>query len=115
VDKAGAAGGIESVKQNAHDDTRYERNEAKEGQHFFNLLASNGQVIGTSEMYKATASMEKRDAEGKRRTFGLKFFRLQDDPWANLRKIDGPDAPRVVAPGPFAAPGFAPEHSQARR
>ncbi|MEM7682763.1 MAG: N-acetylmuramoyl-L-alanine amidase-like domain-containing protein [Planctomycetota bacterium] len=61
------------------------------------------------------ASMDARDAAGKRRTFGLKFHRLADDPWANLRAIDGPSAPRVVAPGPFAAPGFAPESAQARR
>jgi hypothetical protein len=35
----------------------------------------------------------------KQRLVGFKFLRLADDPMANLRKIDGPDAPRVTLPG----------------
>jgi hypothetical protein len=43
---------------------------------------------------------EKAAAPGaKQRLVGFKFFRLADDPMANLRKIDGPDAPRVTLPG----------------
>ena len=55
---AGATSGVESVKKNAPLDERYERKTAKNGQFMFNLKASNGQVIGTSELYKAEASME---------------------------------------------------------
>jgi hypothetical protein len=29
---------------------------------------------------------------------GFKFLRLNDDPWAELRKTDGADAPRISAP-----------------
>lgn len=58
VDKRGAEGGITSVKQNAPDDNRYERKTASNGSPFFVMKASNGQVIGKSEMYSSTAAME---------------------------------------------------------
>ena len=50
--KASAENGIESVKKNAGDDGRYERKETAAGKHMFNLKATNGQVIGKSQMYK---------------------------------------------------------------
>lgn len=56
--KASCKNGIESVRTNCGDDALYERKEAKNGKHFFNLLAKNKQVIGTSQMYAAKASME---------------------------------------------------------
>ncbi len=59
ADKAGCKNGIESVRKNAPDDARYERKESSNGKPFFNLLAANGQVIGTSEMYESVASREK--------------------------------------------------------
>jgi len=56
--KQGAIAGIESVKVNAGDDTRYERKTAKNGQPFFVLTATNGQIIGKSEMYSSVSAME---------------------------------------------------------
>ncbi|HNQ28294.1 MAG TPA: YegP family protein [Aquaticitalea sp.] len=56
--KAGCANGIESVKKNSQDDARFERNTAKNGSPYFNLVATNGQIVGTSEMYSSTAAME---------------------------------------------------------
>jgi uncharacterized protein YegP (UPF0339 family) len=56
--KAGCENGIESVKKNAIDDSRYERKIARDGQHYFVLKAANSQIIGKSEMYKSQASME---------------------------------------------------------
>ncbi len=35
----------------------------------------------------------------KQSLVGFKFLRLADDPLANLRQLDGPDAPRVTLPG----------------
>jgi uncharacterized protein YegP (UPF0339 family) len=46
--KTSALNGIESVRKNATDDTRYERKTAASGQFMFNLKAANHQVIGTS-------------------------------------------------------------------
>lgn len=51
--------GINSVKRNASDDTKYDRKHSSNGKWYFNLKASNGQVIGTSEMYESAASCEK--------------------------------------------------------
>lgn len=56
--KAGCDNGIESVRKNSQDDARYERKTAANGKSFFNLKATNGQVIGTSQMYESEAGME---------------------------------------------------------
>lgn len=55
---AGCKNGINSVKNNAPDDNRYIRKESKNGKFMFNLKASNGQIIGTSEMYNTKAACE---------------------------------------------------------
>lgn len=47
---------------------------------------------------RSTENLVERDAAGKARLLGFKFLRLQSDPVANLRKVDGEDAPKVVLP-----------------
>jgi uncharacterized protein len=49
--KANCQTGIESVKRNSQDDTKYDRKTAKNGKFYFTLNATNGQTIGLSEMY----------------------------------------------------------------
>ncbi|PSL43009.1 hypothetical protein CLV51_1093 [Chitinophaga niastensis] len=56
--KTACNNGIDSVKTNAPNDSRYEKLTAKNGQYYFNLKATNGQVIGTSEMYEATSGRD---------------------------------------------------------
>ena len=56
--RASAENGIASVKKNAPEDSRYERKETKSGGHMFNLKATNGQVIGTSESYTSTSGRD---------------------------------------------------------
>ncbi|WP_299189124.1 YegP family protein [uncultured Aquimarina sp.] len=56
--KAAAVNGIASVQKNAAEDGRYERKTAKDGRFFFNLKATNGQVIGSSQMYSSESGME---------------------------------------------------------
>jgi uncharacterized protein YegP (UPF0339 family) len=56
--KASCLNGIESVKKNSQDDARFEKLEAKNGKPYFNLKATNGQIIGNSEMYESTASRD---------------------------------------------------------
>ncbi len=58
VAKASANNGIESVKKNAPDDARYDRLTNKAGAPYFNLLATNGQIIGTSESYSSVSARE---------------------------------------------------------
>jgi hypothetical protein len=48
---------------------------------------------------RETAHLAERDAAGKPRLLGFKFLRLENNPLANLRQLDGPDAPRVTLPG----------------
>nr|WP_319251767.1 YegP family protein [uncultured Celeribacter sp.] len=56
--KASAENGIESVRKNAPLDERYERKDTVSGKPMFNLKASNGQVIGTSESYSSTSARD---------------------------------------------------------
>lgn len=56
--KAGCMNGIESVKKNAQDDARFDRKESGNGKPFFNLTATNGQIIGQSEMYESVAARD---------------------------------------------------------
>ena len=57
--KTACMNGIESVKKNAPEEKRFEKLVAKNGKPYFTLKASNGQVIGQSQMY---ASEKSRDA-----------------------------------------------------
>jgi hypothetical protein len=47
---------------------------------------------------RMTKNASQSDAAGKARFRGFKFLRIADDPWANLRAIDGPAAPRIIVP-----------------
>ena len=56
--KPSCENGIESVKSNSQEDSRFERKTSANDKPYFNLKATNGQIIGSSEMYESTASME---------------------------------------------------------
>lgn len=56
--KAAAKNGIESVQENSQNDDRYEKKTASNGSPFFNLKASNGQIIGKSEMYSSESARD---------------------------------------------------------
>lgn len=51
--------GIESVKINSQDDSRFERKIAINDKFYFVLKARNGEIIGKSQMYATKQSMEK--------------------------------------------------------
>jgi len=56
--KASALNGVASVKKHAVDAKNFEVKEAKNGKWHFNLKASNGQVIGSSQMYADKSGVE---------------------------------------------------------
>ena len=56
--KAGCNYGILSVRLNSQDHDNFESLESKQGNLYFNLKASNGQIIGTSETYSKFGSKE---------------------------------------------------------
>jgi uncharacterized protein len=56
--KDSAKKGIESVKKNSASDDRFERKSSGSGKFMFNLLATNGQVVGTSQTYESETSRD---------------------------------------------------------
>jgi uncharacterized protein YegP (UPF0339 family) len=56
--KANCENGIESVKKNSQEDAKFDRKTSSNGKFYFNLKATNGQIIGTSEMYESEASRD---------------------------------------------------------
>ena len=64
--KANANKGITSVENNGSHEEQYEILEAVNGQHYFRIVAGNGQIIGRGEMY-ASKSNARRGAETVRR------------------------------------------------
>ncbi len=56
--KAACQKGIESVQKHSADDKRFDRMTTSSGKYRFNLKASNGQIIGTSEHYEAESGRE---------------------------------------------------------
>ena len=56
---ASAKKGITSVRTNGVDAEAFDVLEADSGEHYFNLVAGNGKIIGTSQMYGTLASANK--------------------------------------------------------
>ena len=56
--KASCLNGVESVKKNSQDEKRFEKKVASNGKPYFNLMAANGQVIGSSQMYANQVNMK---------------------------------------------------------
>ena len=56
--KASAVNGIESVKKNGVDETKYAKLTGKDGSPYFTLKAVNGQVIGQSQMYSSESARD---------------------------------------------------------
>ena len=74
--RAACNNGIESVRTNSQKDERFERKTAKDGSPYFNLKASNGQVIGKSEMYTSTSAMENGIASVKKNAPGAEVVEI---------------------------------------
>jgi len=55
---ASALNGIDSVRKNATREGAFEVKEASNGKYYFVLKASNGQIIGQSQMYASLSSAE---------------------------------------------------------
>ena len=64
--RASCLSGIESVRKNSQDDSKFDRLKSKSGQSYFNLKATNGQIIGSSEMYESESGMENGIASVKK-------------------------------------------------
>ena len=56
--KSNCQNGIESVRTNSKDDSKFDRRMSSNNKYYFNLKATNGQIIGTSEMYEASSGRD---------------------------------------------------------
>jgi uncharacterized protein len=56
--KTSCLSGVESVKKNSQDASKFEKKTAANGKFYFALKSSNGQVIGSSQMYEGEASRD---------------------------------------------------------
>jgi uncharacterized protein len=63
---ADCTNGIDAVRANCLDDSRFDRKISSNNKHYFNLTAPDGQILGKSEMYESVANMEKGIASVKR-------------------------------------------------
>jgi hypothetical protein len=54
-DKRDCLNGIDSVKRNSKDAANFEVKQSSDGKDYFVLNATNGQVIGKSQMYKSAS------------------------------------------------------------
>ncbi len=64
--KAGAQGGIQSVRDHSTTDQYFERKQASDGSHFFVLQAPNGEIIARGETYPYLDAAERGVAAVKR-------------------------------------------------
>ena len=71
--KPSCMNGVKSVMKNAAETKRFEAKVAKNGKFHFNLKASNGQVIGSSELYESQNSCENGIASVKKNVVGAKI------------------------------------------
>lgn len=56
--KAACENGIESVRKNSPDESKYDRKTSANGKFYFTLKATNGQIIGTSQMYESVSNRD---------------------------------------------------------
>lgn len=57
--KSNCEKGIESVRRFSQEEALFNKSTASNGKYYFNLKASNGQIIGTSQMYGSEFGVEK--------------------------------------------------------
>ena len=55
--KISCENGIESIRHNSREESNFEFKIASNGKFYFVLKASNGQIIGTSEMYENESTL----------------------------------------------------------
>jgi uncharacterized protein YegP (UPF0339 family) len=82
--KAGCANGIESVRKNAADATKFEKKETASGKFRFNLKAANQQVIGTSQSYSSASGRDKGIASVQKNAPDAKV-KDTDDPGPSIK------------------------------
>jgi len=76
--KSSATNGIESVKKNCGSDSLYEKKTAKNGKFHFNVKSTNGQIIGSSQMYADEGGMNNGIESVKKNAPGAEVKEVED-------------------------------------
>lgn len=76
--KSACLDGIESVRKNASDDSKFDKKSSENGKWYFNLKASNGQIIGKSEMYESESGREKGIESVKKNAHDSEVVEIHD-------------------------------------
>jgi hypothetical protein len=89
--KAAAQKGVASVRKHAASSTNFKVLKASNGDYYFNLVATNGEIIGTSELY-ASKSAAQKGADAVRK-LAVKQLRIEaaETGGAEFEVFDGKD------------------------
>ena len=74
--KSGCENGIDSIRKNSIDDSRYDCLTSKSGKPYFNLKAGNNQLIGNSQMYSSQKAMKNGIESVKKNASGAAVIEL---------------------------------------
>lgn len=66
TNKANAKSGVESVRRNSSNMARFQKLVAKNGKPYFTMQTTNGEIIGTSQMYSTVTGRNKGIASVQR-------------------------------------------------
>ena len=58
--KSGAINGIESCRENSQNLESFREEQAKDNRYYFNIVAKNGEIIGTSMLYATEAERDSK-------------------------------------------------------
>lgn len=90
--RAAAEKGVESVRKNAVDANNFEQLTASNGEHYFNLVAQNGEIIGSSELYTTATSAKKAATSVKSLVAKAQRQRAAEDGGAKFTTVKGADS-----------------------
>ncbi|MGV8110958.1 MAG: YegP family protein [Clostridia bacterium] len=76
--KSGCTKGIESVRKNAGNDSRFAVNQDKNGKFRFTLKAANGEVIGQSQSYASEMSCKKGIASVQKNSVDSQIIEISE-------------------------------------
>ncbi|MCB9265222.1 MAG: YegP family protein [Lewinellaceae bacterium] len=85
--------GIQVVIRNAADDTSYERQQSKKGEHFFLLRSGNNQEIGRSATFEGKAALEEKLNVMKSIAEDVPVFELAEEEAKTRVMEEEPDKP----------------------
>lgn len=106
--------GIESVKSHGTDIEYYERHRSKDNRYYFNLVASNGEIIGTSRLYEHRHEREEAIQEmisDLRGECNREGFFLVEHILLRPERIDDDTLPICVSKNCKDCPGFRDPYS----